>query len=311
MPILSNLTNVAAVNDSILTAFKTEALIANGQVNVMERLVSIREEIGAVSINMPIYGRLAVQTTPLGEGAEATPVAMSDSKVILTPQEYGVTVTKTRLASLQTGGMVDVVAAQNVGLNWGQTMDKLAINAAALSTNILTPQGTAVTALAAGDIVTRTFLNKMYNKLERASVPKIAGTGLYAAVLHPDVVNDIRESASGGSWTDIVKTSMPELALTNAVGVYCGFLIIQDTQLNVANANGVTNMVDAYDGLYLGANALGKAVSQTGRIIIKDGLDTMDRFAHVSWYEVCQYGIVDSTAIWRGVTASSLGNNAA
>lgn len=39
MPILSNLSNTIAVNDSILTAFKSEALIANGQVNVMEKLV--------------------------------------------------------------------------------------------------------------------------------------------------------------------------------------------------------------------------------------------------------------------------------
>lgn len=309
MPILSNLSNTVAVNDSILTAFKTEALIANGQVNVMEKLVQIREELGAASINMPIYSRLALATTPLGENTEATPIALQDSKVILTPLEYGATVTTTRLASLQTGGMVDVVAAQTVGINWGQTMDKLAINAAAATSNILTPQGTAVTALAAGDIINATFLNKMYNKLERASVPKLFN-GLYVAVLHPDVIHDLRNSAAGGSWMDIVKTSMPELALTNAVGVYCGFLIITDSQLNFANANGVTNLVDAYDGLYLGLNGLGKAVSKPGKIYVKTGLDTMDRFAHVSWQETSVYGIVDSSAVWRGVTASSIGANA-
>lgn len=257
---------------------------------------------------MPIYSRLALATTPLSENAEATPTALQDSKVILTPQEYGATVTTTRLASLQTGGMVDVVAAQTVGLNWGQTMDKLAINAAAVTTNILTPQGTAITALAAGDIINASFLNKMYNKLERAMVPKLVN-GLYVAVLHPDVVFDLRNSAAGGSWMDIVKTSMPELALTNAVAVYCGFLIIQDTQLAFGDSNGATNRVDAYDGLYLGLNGLGKAVSKPGEIIVKTGLDTMNRFAHVSWQETSAYAIVDPTAVWRGVTSSSVGAN--
>ena len=257
---------------------------------------------------MPIYSRLALALTPLAEGAEVTPTAMSDTKVTLTPVEYGATVTKTKLASLQTGGMVDVAAAQTVGFNWGQTMDKLAINAAAATANILTPQGTAITALAAGDIINASFLNKMYNKLERAMVPKLVN-GLYVAVLHPDVIFDLRNSAAGGSWMDIVKYQSPELALTNAVAVYCGFLIIQDTQLAFGDANGATNRVDAYDGLYLGLNGLGKAVSKPGQIIIKSGLDTMDRFAHVSWYEVSAYGIVDSTAVWRGVTASSVGAN--
>lgn len=39
MPILTNLSNTIAVNDSIVTAFKTEATIANGQKNVMEQFV--------------------------------------------------------------------------------------------------------------------------------------------------------------------------------------------------------------------------------------------------------------------------------
>ena len=56
-------------------------------------------------------------------------------------------------------------------------------------------------------------------------------------------------------------------------------------------------------------NGLGKAVSRPGQIIFKDSLDAMNRFAHVSWYEVSAYGIVDATAVWRGVTASSIGAN--
>ncbi|MCP5916067.1 hypothetical protein NL317_29025, partial [Klebsiella pneumoniae] len=84
-------------------------------------------------------------------------------------------VTKTKLASLQTGGKVDLAAARLVGINMGSTLDKLAMLAGEASTNIMTVDGGLASALTGADIMSADFFDKMYNKLSRIKIPTING----------------------------------------------------------------------------------------------------------------------------------------
>lgn len=308
MAFTTNLSGVTEVDDSIVLAYDQAYIVAAGQDNVMDQFVSRRTQIGAKSIALPKYARLAAATTPLTETEDVTSAALSDTGVILTPAEYGNVVTKTNLASLQTGGTIDLAAAQVVGINHGQTMDKLAILAMDASTNKYIVSGKAEGDVLATDVCSDAFLNTMYNKLARASVQMIDGA--YVMVAHDDVIADLREATGTGSWVDVSKYATPETVLRNEVGMYKGFRVVRDNQSTYADQAGV-GLVDIYNSYFFGFNAIGKATSQEGRMVATGPFDKLNRFVNLGWYEVSKFGIVDQDALWLGQSASSKGANAA
>jgi N4-gp56 family major capsid protein len=273
----------------------------------MDQFVTRKTQIGAKSIQLPKYARLAAATTPLAETDDVVSVALSDAPILLTPAEYGNVVTKTNLASLQTGGTIDLAAAQIVGLNHGLTMDKLALLAADGSTNSYVIGGTAEGSVASNQVASDVFLNYFYNKLARASVPMIDGS--YIMVAHDDVIADLREATGTGSWVDVSKYSTPETVLKNEVGMYKGFRVVRDNNASFADQTGA-GTVDLYNSYFFGFNALGKATSQEGRMVATGPFDKLNRFVNLGWYEVSAYGIIDQDALWLGKSASSKGANA-
>lgn len=303
----TNMTGTTQLDDSIVLAFAQSYLIAVGQNNVMDQLVQYKEDIGAKSIQLTKYARLAAATTPLTETDDLTSAALSDTQVLLTPAEYGNVVTTTNLASLQSGGKADLAAAQIVGLNHALTLDQLAINALDAASNSYIIAGTAAGSVANTQVASDVFLNYFYNKLSRASVPTI--NGAYAMVAHDDVIHDLRAATAVGSWVDVTKYSAPGEALKNEVGMYKGFKIIRNNNATYADQTGA-GTVDLYNSYFLGANALGKATSQTGRLVITGPFDKLGRFVNIGWYEVSQYKIVDTDGVWLGQCASSVGANA-
>lgn len=308
MPFVANMSGTTQLDDSAVLAFEQSFLIANGQNNVMDQLAQMNTQIGAKSISMTKYSRLALATTPLTEDEDAARQVMSDSTILFTPAEYGNVVTRTNLASLQSGGKVDLAAAQLVGINAGSTYDKLAVLALNGGSEIFNGSAGTEAGLAAGDVCDATFLNRMYNKLARANVATVGGA--YVAVLHDDQIHDLRSASGAGSWQDVVKYTDAMPALANEVGMFKGFRIVRNNNIVVADQSGA-GTVDAYRGLFLGANALGKAESQALSIRVTGPFDALGRFVNVGWYGVVKYGIVDTDAVFVGVTSSSVGANAA
>lgn len=307
MPFTTNMTGSAELDNSILEEMDAQFLVANAEQGVMDQFVSLRRDIGAKSIEMPKYAQLALATTPLDEDEDVTSQAMSDQQIILTPAEYGSAVTRTKLASLQTGGKADLAAARLVGINMGRTLNKLAVLAAEASSNVSTVDGGLESALTAEDIMTVAYMNKQYNRLARANVPTLA-EGTYVACMHDDVIHDLRNSTGSGSWQDVAKYASPESILKNEVGMIAGFRVVRENASTIT-ADAATT-VDSYRSLFLGFNGLGKAVSQEGRIVITGPFDKLARFVNVGWHAVLQYKVIDPEACLVGVSASSVGANA-
>lgn len=307
MAFTTNMSGTAQVDDSIITAFDAQFIVAAAQEQIMDQFVTYKAQIGAKSIEFPKYAQMALATTPLDEDDDVTSEAMVDSKITLLPLEYGSVITKTQLASLQTGGKADLAAAKLVGLNMGRTLDKLALLALGASSQSLTPTAGAESALVAGDIMTVTFLNQLYNKLARSSIAPLSD-GMYVAVLHDDQIFDLRNSSGSGSWVDINKYSKPESVLMNEIGQLCGFKIVRDNHVYI-NADGGAALVDTYHGVFMGFNALGLAVSNSPQGVISGPYDRLSRFLNVGWKACLKYGIVDQDALYLGITASSVGVN--
>jgi N4-gp56 family major capsid protein len=304
-----NLTGSAQVDDSIVEEFAQQVLISHNEIGTADQFVSLRTDVGAKSIEMPLYDRLSVNTTPLNEREEVASKALSDSPVLLTPAEYGDVVTKTALSSIQTGGKVDMAAAQLVGINMAQTQNKLALLAADASANVLTAGDKAVGSLLATDVLTGTMANKVYNKLARRSVPGLpTAMGHYVAIAHDDVLNDIRGSVG---FEDIKKYhpgGADDLS-KNIIGFYKGFLWVRDNLATIAADAGDTN-VDVYNTYFLGFNGLGKGTSLDAQLRLTGPFDKLARFVNIGWYGVFKYGIIQPEAIWVGKSASSVGANA-
>jgi len=307
MAFTTNLTGTAQVDDSIVLEFDSQFIIAAAQEHVMDQFVSYKRMIDAKSIEFPKYAQLALATTPLVETDDVVSEALVDEKILIQPQEYGNVVTTTKLANLQTGGTADLAAARLVGMNAGRTSDKLAILEAEQSTNELTPGGVAEGALTASDIMSVTFLNELYNKLARASIQPLS-QGMYVAVMHDDVIHDLRNSSGAGSWQDINKYTDPSEILMNEVGQIAGFKIVRDNNITV-NADAGDALVDTYHSICMGFNALGKAESKPTSIVASGPFDKLGRFVNLGHYGVFEYGIVDQDALYLGTTASSVGAN--
>jgi N4-gp56 family major capsid protein len=301
------MTTVASVDDSLLTAFDAGFLVAAEQSDVMTPFVQYKADIGAKAIEFPKYATLTAATTPLTEDEDVASEALVDSKITFLPVEHGKVVTKTALASLQTGGKVDLAAARLVGQNVGRTQNILAIRALEASANVIIPGAGTEAGLVAGDVMTAAVLNKVYNKLARTNIPMLADN-LYVAFMHDDVIADLRAGAAAGDWTDVVKYATPDQALRNEVGIYKGFRIVRNNDCTFADQAGA-GTVDAYKSSFMGFNGLGQAVSKAPGMVITSS-DKLNRFVNVGWHGVMKYGIVDTDAVWTAVTASSVGANA-
>lgn len=304
MAFIVNATAATDLDDSLIQAFDASYILAVGQENVCEQFATTKIDIGATSITINKVARLAPATTPLDEQEVAPRQKLVDSKIVITPAEYGTTVSTTRLANLQTGGKADLMAAESVGVSHGQTLDYLAIAALEASTNSLVIASKAEADVLATDVATGAFLNTFYNKLARKNVPKVGG--LYIMVAPEDVIKDLRADST---WINANVYSNAVALLKNEMGMFAGFRVVMDNNILPADQGGA-GTVDIYSAYFFGTNALAKATSQTGRMILKDSGDPMDRFFNLSWYEVSKYQILDQDCLWKGRVASSVGANA-
>ena len=304
----ANISSTAVLDDSIVLAFEQAFLVQVGQDDIMDSIVQHQVDLNAKSIQLTKYARLAPATTPLTETEDATSSLLADSQILITPKEYGNVVTTTKLASLQTGGKVDLAAAQVLGLNAAETSNKLATLALDASTNAYIIGGTAAGSVAANQVANRTFFNYFYNKLARSSVQKIGGE--YVAILHDDVIADLRADTTTGSWIDVNKYSNVVEVLNGEVGMFAGFRVIRNNAATFADQTG-SGTVDLYNSYFLGANALGKGTSVPVRPTFTGPFDKLGRFVNVGWYGVYEYKIIDTDAVWLGQCASSVGANAA
>ena len=302
------MSTTSTLDDSIVLLFEQSFMIANAADNVFDQLVTHAIDIGAKSIQITRYDRLAAATTPLVETDDIVSAAITDTAITLTPVEYGNAVTKTKLASLQTGGKLDLAAPQLVGMNSALTQEMLAIAALNASSNAYIIGGTAAGSVAGTQVASRAYMNYFYNKLARLSIPRINGD--YIAVLHDDVINDLRSDTAVGSWIDVNKYSNATEVFQNEVGTFAGFRILRGNNATYGDQTGA-GTVDLYNSYFLGFNGLGKATSLPVHPTITGPFDKLGRFVNIGWHGVFQYKIIDTDAVWVGQSASSVGVNAA
>jgi len=303
---MANVVTTATHLDDAQIALLDKTFIVAGQDNIIfNDFVTKKMSIGAKSIDIIKYGKMAKALTPLTEGVDVDSIAVTDSAVQFIPAEYGNVVTKTSLRSLQSGGQIDLGIAQVVGYNLAESVNALAIQAGEASANEITVNATNEAATIAGNILTGDHLAQAYTDLESNNAKKLAGDA-YLAVCHPHVVHDI---AGSTSWIEVQRYADAFPILKNEVGMFKGFRIIKSTGVSV-NANAGASNVDTYHTLCVGSNGLGYAVSQEPQLKLTGPFDRLGRMVHVGWHGVFQFKIVDADALTMITSSSSQGANA-
>jgi N4-gp56 family major capsid protein len=306
MPFTTNMTGTTQIDDSIVLAFEQQFLITVGEDSTMDQFAAWKQDLNAKSIQITKYARLPLATTPLTEVDDVTSEAVADTQILFTPAEYGQAITRTELASLQSGGKIDLSIPELVGRSMAMTKNKLATLALEASANAIVVAGATEATLAAGNIMSGVVLNSIYNKLARASVPTLAD-GMYAAVMHDDVIHDLRAESG---WIDVAKYADAVQVLKNEVGMYKGFRITRNNLCSFADQTGA-GLVDAYKSSFFGARAFGLAESKAPTMTMTGPFDKLGRFVNIGWHGVFQYKILDTDAVYTVLSASSVGANAA
>lgn len=301
------LTDKTELDQSQVSLWNEGVILAAQEELIINQFVSQKKNAKSADYKFIKFANLAAATTALTDGEDITSVAITDSVVTLTPAEQGNVVTTTALGDISTGGRLNPAAIELIGKNMGQSQDILGIQALEAATNeIIVTQATEAQ-LTASDKITTAYIEKAYNKLRRASIPKI--NGAYIAIMHPDVISDLRAVASAGDWVDVVKYATPGEALKNELGMFKGFKIIENANITI-NTDVGAGAVDTYHSLFFGYNALGYAEAQAPGLRITGPFDKLGRILNFGWYGVFKYGIIDSNAIWKITSASSFGTNA-
>lgn len=257
----------ALLSDSAVDLMNQAVIVSGNAYNKVDAYATIREDAMANSIAFTVFSRMSAATTPLTDGTEASSTTMGDTKVQLTMDEYGSVITSTSLANIATGGKADLASAELVGINLGETTDKLGMAALEAGSNTIT--ATTVKA----------DLRTAYTALAGAGIAKFED-GRYVAFMNPADVASIKDD-----YISIAQNTDIGAATSGIVGALEGCTIVET---NSATSGTIT---------VAGKNSLGKGIAQAPELRVTEGNDNLQRSVSIGWYGVMKYSIIDDNAV--------------
>lgn len=273
------------------------------------------------------YADLDAATTPLDEVTDVTPVAMSDSQVTVTLAEYGNAINTTAKLRGTSFLDVDMAAANIIGYNAGDSVDKIIRDVLSAGTqNIFYGSGgaslpTSRATVGSDDIITANNIRKVTASLRGKNV--VTFNGYYIGFIHPDVSYDLRKETGNASW------NAPHVQVDTAniymgeIGTFEAVRFIETPRTKVwANASdgsgsstGSSATVDVYATHIMGRQSLAKAYSMVDgngpfpRVIEGPVVDVLRRFNPTGWYWLGGYGRFREESLSRVESSSSIGAN--
>ena len=228
------------------------------------------QSMPGASVQFTIVNDLAINTTPLSETTDVSAVAMSDSVVSLTLQEYGNAVVTT--AKLRGTAFLDIdpVAANVVGYNAGVSLDTLARAALDSGTNVMYGSGlgatsaqTAVTTRAGvqsvgsqgvgsqpGNTISSLDIRVARARLRSQNVPTF--NGMYVGFIHPDLVADLQGETVGSSnlmgWRAPHVYAQPGEIWNGELGAFEGVRWIETPRAPIFEGAGAASAQSSFAG---------------------------------------------------------------
>ena len=293
------------------------ALRAELLFDAMADVQPVQQSMPGSSVKFTIFNDLAEATSTLTESTDVTAVAMSDSQVEVTLQEYGNAVATTAKLRGTSFLDVDTVAANVIGYNAGASIDTIVSTILAGGDNVGYGTGgssdpTSRATVEADDTITANDVRKATAQLRGANVPTF--NGLYMGAIHPDVSYDLRSETGAAAWRDPHVYVDTENIYNGEIGAFEGCRFVETARAPLF-ADGGDSTTDVYGTLIMGRQALAKAHSVTDgngplpKIVRGPITDTLERFAPVGWYWLGGYARFREASLRRIESSSSIGAN--
>ena len=303
-------------------AFQQLAYFAFRSQPMYEMIADVRSTAqthNGASVQFNIYDNMDQATSALTQDSDVTAVALGDSTVTVTLAEYGnavITTAKLRGTSFLN---VDADAANIIGYNMVDSVDKLVSNVANAGTNVIYSTGsgalpTSRVTIADANTIDTATARQAVAELRGASAPGFEN-GNYLGMIHPDVSYDLRALTA---VTDVIQFQIRQegAAVRNgSIGVFGGIEWIENPRAPILDDAGATSTTNVYQTLVAGRQALAKAYSRAAgfgedpSVVFGPVTDTLRRFHPVGWYHLVGYGVFRQAALRRIESSSSIGDN--
>ncbi len=311
------ITQQSSLNGAQTIAFEQLAYFALRSQPLFEMVCDVKttnQSHAGASVKFTTYADAAVANSAISETSDLTPVTMSDAFTTVTLAEYGNTMQTTAKARGTSFLNIDADAANIIGYNMGDSLDKVVHDIITEGTNVLFGgDATATGELAAGDIITAGLIRKAVANLRTASAPAFDGN-VYVGFIHPDVSFDLRAATA---VTDVIQHQIRQdgnAVRTGSIGTFGGVDFIETPRITLTADAGASN-VDEYKTVIVGKQALAKAHSRAAgfgadpSIVFGPVTDSLRRFNTVGWYHLVGYAIFRQACLRRIETSSSIGTN--
>lgn len=268
---------------------------------------------------------LAPAITPLSQNVDVDAVALSDTEVTISLNEYGNAVISSARIRGYSYLSVSEQIANAVGYNAGLSFDCLARNPLVAGSNVI--YGGAATSrvtVAATHTMTAAKARQVAAQLSDASVQRLGN--YYRGFMAGAVEYDFRGETGGAGWRDPHIYSQPDEIWNGETGLFEGIAWITTPRLTAPNLaagqggpggfvdGGVGGTVDVYPIVVMGNQALAKTWSRAvsgpiPAVILGEVVDKLKRFVPVGWYWLGGFGRFREAALRRIEVASSIGAN--
>jgi len=299
------------------TAFEQLAYFALRSQPMFEMVADVKstnQSHPGSAVQFNIYNDLAQATSALTETSDVTAVALGDSTVTVTLAEYGNAVTTTAKLRGTSFLNVDADAANIIGYNMGNSIDKIVQDVLVGGSNVsYGGDATSTATLAAEDTITASLIRQSVAALRGDSAPTMDG-GVYVGFIHPDVSFDLREDTA---VTDVIQYQIRQDGAgvrMGSIGTFGGVDFIETPRIDFT-ADGGASTVDAYNTVICGKQALAKAHSrgagfgENPSVVFGPVTDSLRRFQTVGWYHLVGYNRFREASLQRIETSSSIGAN--
>ena len=315
-------TTTSTLGDQVTTAFEQIAYFGLRSQPLYEMIADVRstaQSHNGSGVQFTFYPNMAQATSALTEASDVTAVALTDTKVTVTLAEYGnavVTTAKVRGTSFLN---VDADAANIIGYNMVDSIDKVVSDVAMAGTNVLYSKGSGALPTSR---VTIADANTFDAITPRQAVAELRGdsapgweNGNYIGIIHPDVSYDLRGETA---VTDVIQYQLYQDGApirAGSIGTFNGINYIENPRAPILNDAGATSTTNVYQTLIAGRQALAKAFSRAPgfgeqpSVVFGPVTDTLRRFNPVGWYHLAGWGIFREECMRRIESSSSIGDN--
>ena len=311
------ITQMSSLNSAGNAAFEQLAYFALRSQPLFEMVCDVKttnQSHAGASVKFTKYSDLSQATSAISETSDIGPATLSDAQVTVTLAEYGNSVQTTAKARGTSFLNIDADAANIIGYNMGDSLDKIVHDIVTEGSNVLYGgDATATGELAAGDIITAGLIRKAVANLRSDSAPAFDGN-VYVGFIHPDVSFDLRAATA---VTDVIQHQIRQDGAgvrNGSIGTFGGVDFIETPRITLTADAGASN-VDEYKTVIVGKQALAKAHSAAAgfgadpSIVFGPVTDSLRRFNTVGWYHLVGYGRFREECIRRIETSSSIGAN--